>query len=102
MSQPPSRATHLWHVLPIEQLLSELGTDPARGLTETEVGERSAKHGPNELEESGLRGPGRILWEQFTATLVLTLLAAGVVAALLGEHKDAIAIGAQKWAHRRG
>ena len=83
-----------WHVLTPDDLVSELGVDSEQGLSDEEAGRRLGKHGPNELEEGGLRSPARILWEQFTATLVVILIVAAVIAALLGEHKDSIAIGA--------
>ncbi len=42
----------------------------------------------------GGKSPWRILWEQLTALLVIILIFAAVVSALLGDFKDAIAIGA--------
>ena len=66
---------------------------PSHGLSSTEAAHRLEQVGPNELDEKGLRWPWRILWEQFTATMVLILLGAALISALLGEFKDAIAIG---------
>ena len=91
---PESSAARRWHVVATDDLVSELEVDPREGLTDDEAAKRLGHYGPNELEEGGLRSPARILWEQFTATLVVILIAAAVIAALLGENKDAIAIGA--------
>ena len=57
-----------------------------------QAGKRFSEYGPNELTERGGRTPLRILWEQLTATMVLILIAAAVVAAALGDVRDALAI----------
>jgi Ca2+-transporting ATPase len=77
-----------WHTLTAEETVRTLGVDPARGLEDDEVERRRAEYGPNTLVESRTRGPWRILWEQFTAVMVLILLAAATVSALIGSLKD--------------
>ena len=72
--------------------MGRLKTDPSQGLSEEEARRRLAEYGYNELIESGLKSPWRILWEQLTATLVVILIVAAVIAALLGDYKDAVAI----------
>jgi len=49
-------------------------------LTSVEVQQRQAQYGPNELIERGGRTLLVILWEQLTATMVLILIAAAIVA----------------------
>jgi len=83
-----------WYKRPAIEVLETLKSDLARGLETAETAERLKQYGLNELAESGLRSPWRILWEQFSAVLVLILLGAAVLSLLLGEMKDAIAIGA--------
>lgn len=83
-----------WYNLEAESALKQLNADPTQGLSNAEAGKRLAETGPNELVEKGGRTPLQILWEQLTATMVLILIAAAVVAALLGDFKNAIAIGA--------
>ena len=73
--------------------LKELQSNALQGLDQAAAEQRLKQYGPNELAETGLRSPWRILWEQFTATMVLILLGAALLSALLGEFKDAIAIG---------
>ena len=73
-------------------VLQHLGADPARGLTEAEAARRLAQHGPNQLVERGCKSPWRILWEQFTATMVVILIIAAIISAALGEFVDAGAI----------
>lgn len=73
-------------------VLHQLGVDPARGLADAEAARRFAEHGPNQLIERGRKSPWRILWEQFTATMVVILIIAAVISAALGEFIDAGAI----------
>ena len=82
-----------WYTVEAESALQQLKVDSARGLSTAEVEKRLAQSGPNELVEKGGRTPLQILWEQLTATMVLILVAAAVIAALLGDFKNAIAIG---------
>ena len=74
-----------WHLQNIESTLATLQTQPETGLSQTEADARLTKYGRNELVEKGGRTPLKILWEQFTATMVLILIAAAVVAGLLGD-----------------
>ncbi|HSJ52630.1 MAG TPA: HAD-IC family P-type ATPase, partial [Anaerolineae bacterium] len=81
-----------WHQLETEQVLSQLQSNGAAGLTAAEAARRLEEHGPNELVERGIKSPWRILWEQLTATMVLILIIAAIISSVLGDWKDAIAI----------
>jgi len=81
-----------WHLISIQESLSNLNTDQQNGLSESEASARIAQYGHNELIERGGRKPLQILWEQLTATMVLILIAAAVAAGLLGDTKNTIAI----------
>jgi Ca2+-transporting ATPase len=82
-----------WHTLDIPSARDQLHADLTSGLTSAEAAKRLAHYGPNELVEKGGRSPWKIFWEQLTATMVLILIAAAVIAALLGDSKNAITIG---------
>ncbi len=82
-----------WHNQTTDEALAALHSHSG-GLSAAEAAQRLAAHGPNELVERGGRSPWRIVWEQLTSTMVLILIAATVVSALLGDEKDAVAIGA--------
>jgi Ca2+-transporting ATPase len=84
----------IWYQSPTETVLGELRTDRATGLTQQEAAKRLEEHGRNELTGTGIKSPWKILWEQLTALMVVILIIAGVVSALLGDLKDAVAIGA--------
>ena len=85
----------LWHKLPLETALAQLGVSHG-GLTTAEANSRREKYGPNELEEKGGRTIWHILWEQVSSVMIVILLIAGVLALLFkgggGPPIDAIAI----------
>src|SRR5512139_1400602 len=83
-----------WHLQSINACLEALQTRMDTGLSQSEVDARLTKYGPNELVEKGGRTPLKIFWEQLTATMVLILIGAAVVAGLLGDWKNTIAITA--------
>lgn len=83
-----------WHQLKSSAVLQELGTDPVHGLSASEAARRLAKHGRNELIGTGIKSPWQILWEQLTGLMVVILIIATLASALLGDYKDAFAIGA--------
>lgn len=81
-----------WHTMETEAALRSLESSAKDGLSGAEAQARITRYGYNELIEKGGRTPLRILWEQFTATMVLILIAAAAVAAVVGDTKNAIAI----------
>ncbi len=84
----------IWHTQTVEAVLRELNVEPGRGLTDDEAARRREQVGPNELIERGGKHPLRILWQQFTSTMVLILIVAAVVSGLLGKTTETIAIAA--------
>jgi Ca2+-transporting ATPase len=80
-----------WYQQAIEDVFQQSNSS-ARGISSAEAAERLARYGSNELQEKSARSPWKILWEQFTATMVLILIGAGVVSALLGKWQEASAI----------
>ena len=83
-----------WHLQSIDSSLEALQANLKTGLSQTESESRLTKYGRNELIEKSGRTPFKIFWEQITATMVLILIAAAVVAGLLGDTKNTIAITA--------
>ncbi|MBK7217480.1 MAG: hypothetical protein IPH95_10590 [Candidatus Promineofilum sp.] len=84
----------IWHTQTVESVLRELNVDPDRGLSDDEAARRREQVGPNELIERGGKHPLRILWQQFTSTMVLILVVAAVVSGLLGKTTETVAIAA--------
>lgn len=87
-----------WHLLESAHVLKELDVKPKRGLSSTEVDQRQAKYGLNEIEEGESRSKLAILTDQFRDVMVLILIAAAVVSFVLavieghGEYLDSIVI----------
>ena len=80
------------HSQPIDAVVRELSTDLDNGLTPEDVRDRLQKFGLNELTERPRPGFLALLWDQFNNYLVIILIVAAVIAALLGEYVDAVAI----------
>ncbi len=88
-SEAPVR--HLWHSLPIENVLERVAA--TLGGLSTEEGKRRLKeYGPNALRETAAVSPLAILLGQFKSFVVWLLISAGIVSGLLGEWIDSIAI----------
>lgn len=81
-----------WHTLSIDEVLEHLQTDPGTGLTQAEAEARLAEYGPNRLVTAGRRSLWSILLAQFKETMVLILMAAGLVSWLIGDIKDTVVI----------
>ena len=81
-----------WYKLDRDIVLERLSSDAQTGLEEVEAAERLKEYGPNELVERGVKNPWRILFEQFTETMVLILIVAAIISGLLGDLKDTVAI----------
>jgi Ca2+-transporting ATPase len=75
-----------------ERVLASHEVDPARGLSKEEVQARRARFGTNELRSTKRRSAILILADQVSNIVVLLLATAAVVAALLGEPAEALAI----------
>jgi Ca2+-transporting ATPase len=81
-----------WHLQPVDEALRRFGSDARAGLARAEVAARLARHGPNEIREGRRRGPLAMLAGQFTDFMILILLAAAIVAGLIGDLTDTLVI----------
>ncbi len=73
-------------------MAASLRTDASAGLDPSAVIDSREAYGPNVLTEAAGTPPWKILWEQFTATMVLILIAAAGLSAYLGKALEAVAI----------
>ncbi|MBW2355199.1 MAG: HAD-IC family P-type ATPase, partial [Deltaproteobacteria bacterium] len=80
-----------WHRLDPGEALRRLASSP-EGLAAEVARERLAHYGPNALVEKRRKPVWRMLLDQFRDFMILVLIAAAVVAGLLGEPVDTIAI----------
>jgi cation-transporting P-type ATPase F len=83
----------VWHSLPPSQVLAALATSEG-GLDAIDAALRLERDGPNRLTRRSGPSTLRKLAAQFMEPLVLVLIAAATVSAALGDHVDALVIGA--------
>lgn len=81
-----------WYHMNPRDVLEAFGSDRELGLSAAEAKTRLEKFGPNELIDRGVKSPWKILFEQFTDTMVVVLIIAAAISGFLGEIQDAIAI----------
>ena len=80
------------HSKSVADVVREFQSDVEKGLSQEAAGERLQKFGANELTEKPRPGFLALLWDQFNNYLVIILIVAAILAALLGEYVDSIAI----------
>jgi Ca2+-transporting ATPase len=81
-----------WHTLSSNSAFREFKTNVTIGLTLKEAEDRLKQNGSNVLEENKRRSIWRIFFDQFTDFMIMVLVAAAIVAGILGEPEDTIAI----------
>ena len=81
-----------YHALDPLDVARRVDVDPLRGLSADEVARRRERHGENRLVGDGGPSPLALLVRQFTDLMIVVLLIAAVVAGLIGEVLDSIAI----------
>ncbi len=81
-----------WHCLSGEAAAERLDSDLHQGLSIEAATAGLVQHGPNALTETSRRHPLAMLAAQFTDFMILVLIAAAVIAGLVGEPQDSIAI----------
>ncbi|MDX5347335.1 MAG: HAD-IC family P-type ATPase, partial [Hymenobacteraceae bacterium] len=81
-----------WHTQELQAVLQETGSAADTGLSSEEAKKRLTETGPNELQEKRARSPWKMLFDQFTETMVLILIVAAIISAFLGKETETIAI----------
>jgi Ca2+-transporting ATPase len=80
-----------WYRYDIETTLSRFGTT-MNGLPATEAKERLITYGPNEMEEKKKKSILVMFLEQFKDIMILILLAAAIIAGIIGDLADTLVI----------
>ncbi|MCL6669214.1 cation-translocating P-type ATPase [Streptomyces panaciradicis] len=75
-----------------DEVAALLGVTPATGLTTADAGQRARAWGANELAEPARRSQWLRLLDQFRSFLIGVLLAAAVVAGIIGDIRDAVVV----------
>ncbi|MDP3637078.1 MAG: HAD-IC family P-type ATPase, partial [Azonexus sp.] len=81
-----------WHSESAESAATQLNVDPAQGLSATTAQARLVEYGANRLAEKPPRSAWLKFFDQFKSFLILILLAAALLAGLVGDLTDAIVI----------
>ncbi|RDV13548.1 cation-translocating P-type ATPase [Pontibacter diazotrophicus] len=80
-----------WYTKTKDEVLAELNSS-VNGISDADAGERLKKYGPNSLEEKRQKSPLKMLFQQFTETMVVILIAAALLSLFLGKYTEAVAI----------
>ena len=81
-----------WHCLDSAATATRLDSNLSKGLSTEAAASRLEQTGLNALHETGRRHPLVMLASQFTDFMILVLIAAAVIAGVIGEPQDSIAI----------
>lgn len=92
MEVPTASAIASPHAAEAEAVCAELAVDPAIGLNDAEAVVRAAASGPNALEDARREPVWHMVVEALTEPFVLMLVAAGVLAVLVGEVRDGLLV----------
>lgn len=80
-----------WHKLSIPEIFELLRINQ-QGLTSIAAEEKLLQTGPNELEEGKKKSLALMLLAQFKDVMILILLAAAIIAGIVGDLTDTIVI----------
>ena len=80
-----------WYRQTAEETIKELNSN-REGLTVNEAAKRLEQYGPNKLVEKAKKGPVSMFIEQFKDFMILILLAAALIAGIIGELTDTLVI----------
>lgn len=92
MAIDSSRRPTSWHCGDAEETARQLGGNLQTGLSIAATATRLAQFGPNALAEAAKRSLLVMLATQFTDFMILVLIAAAVIAGMIGEPQDTVAI----------
>ena len=81
-----------WHCLSVSEAVAKLEADLSLGLSSADAAARLARHGENRLVEAKPRSLILRFIDQFKGVLVAVLMLAAVLAAIIGDVKDASVI----------
>jgi len=84
-------AENIWHQKQVEEVFTEVGSSAA-GLSHEEANARLLKYGANELIEKKKKSPFMMFFDQFKDFMIMVLIAAAVIAGVIGDLSDTIAI----------
>ena len=81
-----------WYAQKKENVIKQLGVDPKKGLSRSEIEERQTQFDPNRIHAVHKEKWQWILLRQFTDVLIIILLIAAAISFAIGEIGDAVTI----------
>lgn len=81
-----------WHALSLDDVLRLLDVNSTSGLTTSQVKSRQRQYGLNALQRIEARPAWRVLIDQFASIVIALLAIAALIAWLMGDSAEAIAI----------
>jgi Ca2+-transporting ATPase len=81
-----------WHLRDAAEVTQEHGVDPAKGLQDHQVNDRTLRFGANALPATDSRSLWSLVLEQFSDFMILVLLAAAVISGVVGDLVDTLVI----------
>jgi Ca2+-transporting ATPase len=81
-----------WHLHEAHELVAEHEVDPAHGLHDHQVTQRTLEYGANALPTATQRSVWTLVWEQFSDFMIGVLIAAALISGLMGEWVDTLVI----------
>ena len=82
----------MWFTKTSKEVLTELGIDPAIGLTSSEAKKRLEQYGPNKLKGKAKKSLVTLFLSQLKDMLIYVLIAAAIITFAIGEYEDSIII----------
>ncbi|TXT38770.1 MAG: Ca2+-transporting ATPase [Comamonadaceae bacterium] len=89
---PTPTARDDWHLREAHELMQAHEVDPAHGLHDHQVAQRTLEFGANALPSTDTRSLWALLWEQFSDFMILVLLGAAVISGVVGDLVDTLVI----------
>lgn len=81
-----------WHSLTTEESLQQLNVDLKTGLSDAEVQSRLSQFGLNQIPDEKGRNLFQMILAQISDFMIIILIIAAIVAEIMGETGDAVAI----------
>jgi Ca2+-transporting ATPase len=90
--QSPAAASPDWHLQSVQDSVVQLNSDIVQGLAHDEAQARLRQHGRNDITLTHQRGALAMFAAQFADFMILVLIAAAMIAGVLGDWIDTLAI----------
>jgi Ca2+-transporting ATPase len=81
-----------WHLREAHELIQAHEVDPAQGLQDHQIAQRTLEFGANTLPTADTRSLWQLVLEQFSDFMILVLIAAAIISGAIGDLVDTLVI----------